>query len=361
MNQRPFLLLISLLLLEMIANVQAASMNKVTGPSATMKVFTRMTVLGISEGVLFGTTVDNAGESIGFTSDTTATNDTLYSIVNLGNTQPTVYEIRGDFQSANNIPTFPKNHSRFTEIRGYSQGIIVGNYASANGSRAFVISTNETISILSVPGAKPYSTTITGISQGIVVGDFVDHVNGIHGFSYSITNGNFGRIDDPEGMGRTRINGISEGVIFGSFVTAKGITDGFGYGNSTYTKITAPEAAKFTEVTGYSQGVITGNFIDSNRVTHGFSYNGNSGSNYDDPYDPVGYLRFSGYENGVIVGNEYDTNGFMDNFIEPQNIANQRPVFITTYYWETTLGNYPLHPTSKPPIKYIPPVIKGGK
>ena len=354
------MILLGLCLFGIGISTQAASTSTNTntlGPAPSTKVLIRMTVLGISEGVIFGSTVNNAGESIGFTSDTVGTNDTIFTVVNPNSAHPSLYLTNGDFSSATNVPSLPKVHSRFTEITGTSQGVVVGNYASASGTRAFIVSTNGSLSHFSYPGARPETTVITGISQGTVVGTFRDYKDALHGFSYTTTNSSYNRIDEPQGIGRTHVNGISEGVIYGSYVTPKGITNGFTYSQGAYTTNSVPGAEKFTEITGYSQGSVAGNYLAINRVHGGFYYDGTNYSQAD--VGITGYSRIAGYNEGVTAGNFLETNGVM-YYSTSTNVVNTRSIFLTTNYWQTTLAAYPPHPSTKALVKYRPPASNDG-
>lgn len=176
---------------------------------------------------------------------------------------------------------------------------------------------------------------------------------GRHGFIYSVTTGNFSRIDVPKAVGRTYIHGITEGVLFGSFVTALDRTQGFVYATNHYTPIIVPEGPLFTEVTGYAAGAISGSYRDSNRVFHGFVISGTNTTALDNSYDPSAYLRLTGGDTNLLVGNEYNPNdGFMENTTDSTNTF--RPIFLTTNSWQTPIGNYPLHVTSAPPTKWKP-------
>jgi len=360
MRPITFMILLGQCLFGIGTSTQAASTSTNTntlGPGPSTKVLIRMTVLGISEGVLFGSTVNNAGESIGFTSDTLGTNDTIFAVVNPNSAHPSLYQTNGDFSTATNLPSLPKVHSRFTEITGTSQGVVVGNYAASSGTRAFIVSTNGSLSLYSYPGARPETTVITGISQGTVVGTFLDYRNTVHGFSYTTTNASYNRIDEPQGIGRTHVHGVSEGVIYGSYVTTKGITNGFTYSKGTYTTNNVPGAAKFTEITSYSQGSVAGNYLDTNRVHGGFYSDGTNYSQAD--VGITGYSRIAGYNQGMTVGNYLETNGVIYNTTST-NVVNTRVIFLTTNYWQTILAAYPPHPTTKALIKYRPPSSKGG-
>ena len=354
------MILLGLCLFGIGTSVRAASTSTNTntlGPAPSTKVLIRMTVLGISEGVLFGSTVNNAGESIGFTSDTFGTNDTIFAVVNQNSAHPSLYQTNGDFSSATNVPSLPKVHSRFTEITGTSQGVVVGNYASASGTRAFIVSTNGSLSHFSYPGAQPETTVITGISQGTVVGTFLDNRNALHGFSYTTTNASYNRIDEPQAIGRTHVHGISEGVIYGSYVTTRGITNGFTYSKGTYTTNSVPGASKFTEITGYSQGSVAGNYLDTNRVHGGFYYDGTNYSQAD--IGITGYSHIAGFNQGETAGNFLETNGVM-YYTTSTNVVNTRSIFLTTNYWQTTLAAYPPHPNTKALVKYSPPASSEG-
>ena len=360
MRPTTTMILLGLCLFGIGISTQAASTSTNTntlGPAPSTKVLIRMTVLGISEGVLFGSTVNNAGESIGFTSDTFGTNDTIFAVVNQNSAHPSLYQTNGDFSSATNVPSLPKVHSRFTEITGTSQGVVVGNYASASGTRAFIVSTNGSLSHFSYPGAQPETTVITGISQGTVVGTFLDNRNALHGFSYTTTNASYNRIDEPQAIGRTHVHGISEGVIYGSYVTTRGITNGFTYSKGTYTTNSVPGASKFTEITGYSQGSVAGNYLDTNRVHGGFYYDGTNYSQAD--IGITGYSHIAGFNQGETAGNFLETNGVM-YYTTSTNVVNTRSIFLTTNYWQTTLAAYPPHPNTKALVKYSPPASSEG-
>lgn len=328
-------------------NLLAVSTNATPGT-----IFLRMTLLGTSEGMLYGSTLNDTGESIAFLSPLNGTNDTLCTIANPNSTNPSVFTASGDFSSGTNIPLLPVKHSRFTEIRGYSQGVLAGNYDGPGlGNKAFLWNTNGTLISIVYPGSRPGSTVLTGISQGTAAGNYTDAKGGRHGFAYSVTTSNFLRIDVPKAVGRTYVHGIAQGVLFGSFVTPFDRTQGFVYATNHYTPIIVPEGPLFTEVTGYAAGAISGSYRDSNRIFHGFVTSGTNTTALDNSYAPSAYLRLTGGDTNLLVGNEYNPNdGFMENTTDSTNTF--RPIFLTTNTWQTPVGNYPLHVTSAPPTKW---------
>jgi hypothetical protein len=340
-------------LLFLLGSFEASAQNT-NAPTPSTQVWVRQTVLGISEGVQFGTTVNQVGNVVGFTSSNNIGNtDTLYTIFNNNTPNPQLWMTNGDFQANTNFPSFPTNRARFTEITGYSQGIMVGNCTVTNGVTAFLISNNPSQSLISYnfPAAKPHSTLFTGLCNGVAVGNYTDMSNAPHGFWYNLTNGSYAALDVPAGIGRTHINGISEGVIYGSFSPASNnLVRGFIYSKSGFGAVRYP-GSSFSEVTGYSQGLVAGNFVDTNGLWHGFYWSSGTSTNYD--YPNSSYTHFASYNNGMIMGNYLDTNGFMQNF-SSSNVVT-RAILITTNVWTVPFSSYPLHANGPHPTLYVAP------
>jgi uncharacterized membrane protein len=72
------------------------------------------------------------------------------------------------------------------------------------------------------------STQALGLNnKGSVVGVYVDNSGNSHGFVYSITQGTFVTVDDPNGIGTTVVNGINDNGVLVGFYGTSPINTGF--------------------------------------------------------------------------------------------------------------------------------------
>jgi hypothetical protein len=106
-------------------------------------------------------------------------------------------------------------------------------------SASAAIQKTLTIQYFQYPGSA--ETYVTGVSNtGVVLGYYLDSNSDAHGFS--MANGQFTSIDDPEGTGTTPTGANSSGTIVGYYFSSSlNSTLAFSYSNGTFTNI-GPDA-----------------------------------------------------------------------------------------------------------------------
>ena len=312
------------------------------------------TIKGLSEGLVYGSYIDTNWNTAGFTFD-----GTNYTTV----TNP--------------------NSSGFSEITGYSAGVLAGNYQdSSNGNTHGFLFDGTNYTTIDAPNAAGY-TQITGYSAGIIAGNYYDTNWVTHGFSYDGTN--YREIDDPAsvGIGATTVNGIGDGVVYGSYTDTNWNTHGFLFDGAKYTTLDDPKAdhgpvsymrgntilpgARITEVTAYSGGIAAGNFQEGTTaagakappgcavpmfmclvgLSHGFFYDGTNYTSFD---IPGGYnTRIAGYSAGKVVGTFCTNNSSLNFFYDGTNTIE-----ISVPQAETNSLNSPIFLNFSEPVKGAP-------
>lgn len=246
---------------------------------------------------------------------TSATEGTLISAISASGTMTGGYSdsagvLHGLVYANGKFTSFDAPNAGSSPQSGYFQGTlgigidtagdVAGIYADSNNAyHGFILPAGGTLTGLDDPNA-PTATSERGTfpmainDNGQIVGTYTtccyDTISLYHGFLYSIANGTYTEIDEPNaGTGETSY-GVKEGttpmainasgVVTGYYVDSNGNRHGFIYLPGSYTAFDGPGATTNTGKGGSFSGTIptgidaagdvVGSYTDSSGIRHGF-------------------------------------------------------------------------------------------
>ena len=331
-------------------------------PSAGTSTLEGTIVFGVNaSGAMTGAYSDQVDVGHGFVCATGGTSCTSFDAPNAGSSPPS-----GWFQGTVGIGID-------------TAGDVVGVYIDSNNAYHGFVREVSTGTITdfddpNAPTATPSRGTFpSGINDnGQIVGNYTtgsyDTLSLYHGFLYSIANGTFTEIDEPnagtenaasyqkEGTIPVAIN--ASGVVTGYYVDSSGKRHGFIYSAGSYASIDAPGATTNTGKGGGftgtlpfgidSAGDVVGSYTDSSGVRHGFilpagsttptsfdapganttSQSVNFGGTFPTSIDPTGtyvtgiYTDSSGLGHGFVYYLPLTSSGSFTTFTAPNQTTS---------------------------------------
>ena len=202
------------------------------------------------------------------------------------------------------------NAQKVTYATGISAGEIVGYYTGADlATHGFILS-GTTYKTLDDPAANGFGTMPYAVSGNDVVGRYSIEGGGTVNFLLKLSSTTYSTFQDPAGTvtGASGANGINNGNIVGTMRPNMDDLDGFELmlSGGTYTTLvfplTATKNSTYTNAEGISGGDIVGYYYDSNNINqHGFLLSGGEYTTIDYPGSTSG-TELYGVSNGCIIG-----------------------------------------------------------
>jgi hypothetical protein len=171
---------------------------------------------------------------------------------------------RGQFQAVDVPQAF------FTDVTWVNaRGDIVGSYADAIGSHAYVLSGGK-VTTIDFPGGNVNLTGFGISNAGDVVGVKSVGSDFLHGHGYLFSRGALTQIDVPGAQGTFPTMILDPSRIVGAYVDSDSLFHGFVLTNGQFRTIDFPNST-FTWITGISpEGDLVGFYNSQDGVQHGF-------------------------------------------------------------------------------------------
>jgi uncharacterized membrane protein len=161
----------------------------------------------------------------------------------------------------------------FNQLLGINaRGVAVGFYTDAQGAaHGYTLDTHRKTFAPVVLPVKAASVTATGIDDDGSVSGFYTEGDVTRGFL--LDHGRFRRLSFGAGT-NTQALGVGHGdQVVGSYVGDDGLTHGFLWSRTTFTRIDDPQGGGGTVVNGLNgRGQLVGFFVDRAGKTHGFLF-----------------------------------------------------------------------------------------